>query len=159
MAAGDTISGQIRVIRETTLGNKIVVAGNFGHTEVDHKADPQNALYINPNPKSRIPLGARSVKSSIGMFHAGEKIIVQHKSASLAEAIDYDADEFFVGMIEKDLNTGNLRERQLTVVDTGLTANPTSSTSLWVDIFNYTIPDRRLLALAGQFNVAAVEVA
>jgi len=159
MAAGDTIAGSIRVVKEKTLGDRVVVAGRFGASEVDHKDDPENSLYINPNPAVRLPIGARAVKAPLAVFNPGEILEIQHLSSSLQEPADYDADEFFIGIIEEDLNTGELRERQLTVADTELTANPTTSTTSWVTIFKYTVPDRRRIYLAGAFNVAAVEVA
>jgi len=159
MAAGATISGQVRVIRESTLGKRVPVAGNFGSFEVDHKADPENSLYINPNPKGRLPLGAREVKAPGAIFEAGEVLELQHLSAALAEAADFDADEIFIGGIEEDLNTGDLRARTLTAVDTGLAADPTTSTTVWTTFFKYTVPDRRRFYLAGAFNVACVETA
>ena len=157
MAAGNTITGQIRVSKLTTLGDLITVAGNFGSAEVDHKADPENAVYINPNPKYNLPVGARSYGAPQAIFGPGEKIRVQHKSASLAEAVDYDADEFFIGTIVEDLNTGMTRSAQLTVQDTEVSANPTSSTSEYVTVFEYTVPDRQRVFISGAFNVAAVE--
>lgn len=157
MASGDTISGQIRVSKLTTLGDLITVAGNFGSAEVDHKADPENAVYINPNPKYNLPVGASSYGAPQAIFGAGEKIRVQHKSSNLAEDVKYDADEIFVGTIVEDLNTGMTRSSQLTAQDTEIESDPTSSTSEYVTIFEYTVPDRQRIFISGAFNVAATE--
>lgn len=159
MAAGDTIAGSIRIVRELTLGSRVVVAGNFGASEVDHKADPENTLYINPNPRVRLPLGSRAVLAPRAIFEAGEVLDIQHLSSTLEVAGNYAADEFFIGGVEEDLNTRMMRERQLSAPDSTLDANPTTSTTVWMSIFKYTVPDRRRFYLAGAFNVAIVTVA
>ena len=80
MAAKDTISGQIRVSKLTSLGDLITVAGNFGSAEVDHKADPENAVYINPNPKYNLPVGARSDGAPHASFSPGATIAAKSGS-------------------------------------------------------------------------------
>ena len=159
MAVGDTIAGQIRIVRVKTLGSRPLVAGPYASFECDHKADPENALYINPNPKSRLPIGAKDAKAPKAVFESGEVMEVQHLSSSLEEAGVYNADEFYVSGIEVDLNTNEKRTRTLTAVDTGLAANPTTSTTVWTVIFKYTVPDRRRFILAGSFMVAITEAA
>ena len=159
MAVGDTIPGQIRIVKEETIGHRVVIAGSFGASEIDHKADPENSMYINPDPKIRLPIGARAVRCKGGVFSPGEVIDVQHLASALEEAATYNADEFFIGCLEEDLNTGRAHQRQLTAIDTTLVADATTSTTVWTSIFKYTVPDRRRIVLAGPFNVAAVETA
>jgi len=159
MAIGDTVSGQIRVVRETVVGERDIVLGPLGSTEIDHKADPENSMYVNPKKGDRLPVGARSIRAKKAIFEAGEIIDVQHLSASLAELVTYNADEFFIGCGQEDMNRKSPRPRQLTVQDTTLTADPTSSITVWTSIFKYTIPDRQRFILTGPFNVAAVETA
>lgn len=158
MAAGDTISGQIRVRRIKTLGDEEVVAGPFPHSLIDHKDAHEKGIYINV-PMRALPIGASPVYTKKGVFYAGETLQVQHLSASLEEAADYDADEIFISLIEVDKNTGDKLPRMLTVNDTDLSADATTSTSSWVTIFEDVVPDRRIWYLAGSFNVAAVETA
>ena len=159
MAAGDTIAGQVRVVKETAQGHRDIVCGPYGSAEVDHKADPENALYINPNPKSRLPIGASSDVAKRAVFKAGEILDVQHLASALAEAANYDADEIFIKCIVEDLNNADPRPRQLTAQDTTLAADPTTSTTVWTSFFKYTVPDRTVLYLAGAFKVACVETA
>jgi len=159
MAVGDTIAGQIRVVKETAQGHRDIVCGPYGASEVDHKADPENSKYINPNPKSRLPIGASSDRAKRAVFEAGEVLDIQHKASALAEAATYNADEFFIGCIQEDLNRNDPRPRQLTAPDTTLAADPTTSITVWTSIFKFTVPDRTRLYLAGAFNVAAVETA
>jgi len=160
MGAGDTVAGQIRIMRLTTLGHTIRVAGPIGQSLVDHKADPENSIYFNPPKGMRLPVGASSMRTGKkGMWYPGEKLQVQHKASALAEAVVYNADEFFIGVAEEDLNTKDPAPRTLTAPDTDLGANPTTSTTAWVTIFEYTCPDRRRFCLAGAFNVAATEAA
>lgn len=169
MAAGDTISGQVRYIRENQAGDRYVVAGPFASVEMDQDTFNQKK-FLNlgllaqaqgaSGATGASPFGAaNSSPAPEGIFHPGEKLIIQHKSASLAEAIDYDADEYLVSVLERDLNTDIVQQRTLTVADTDLSANPTSSTSEWVTFFEDTVPDRRRWALAGHQKAAAVEVA
>lgn len=159
MAAGDTIAGQIRVVKARTLGDEVVVAGPFAQSRVDHKADPQYQLFINV-PREAVPIGGTIAYAPSATFEAGEVMHVQHKATTLAEAMSsHDADEIFVDLIEEDLNTGQKKPRQLSVADNEVSADVTSSTTSFVSIFTDTVPDRRRWYLAGAFNVAGTEAA
>lgn len=159
MAAGDTIAGKIRMVREKATGDRLVVLGNLSTNVVDHKADPENALYVNPVPGvSDAPFGAgRSISAPGAVFNDSETMEIQHKSSSLEEAADYDADEVFISILEQDLNTGEVIPSELNASDTTLSANPTTSTSSWVTFFEYTVPSRKRVFVSGQFNIAPVE--
>jgi len=161
MAAGDTINGQIRLEKEKPSGSRLIPFGPVSANLVDQRNDVKNQLYVNP-PKAfnSPPPGAGNRAMAPGLvFQPGEVIRVQHKSANLEEAADYDADEFELSVVELDLNTGERVPRTLTVADTEISANPTTSTSEFVDIYQATVPDRRRWYIAGSLNVAAVEVA
>ena len=159
MAAGDTVAGQIRVVRETVVGERDIVLGPYGSAQVDHKADQENSMYVNPKKGDRLPVGAWSVKSKKAIFEAGETIDVQHLSSTDEVAVLYTADEIFIGCGQEDLNRKIPRPRMLTVADTTLEANATTSTTVWISIYKYTVPDRQRFIFTGPFNVAAVTVA
>jgi len=158
MAAGATISGSIRFCREKVNGTVEVIAGPFSSVEMDHKADPAYSAWFN-TPQNQMPVGSNSKRAKNAELKAGEILLAQHLSASLEEAADYDADEVFIGIIKEDENRKDIIPTTLTVADTGLAANPTTSTSSWVTFFKYTVPDRVAIALFGQCNIAAVEAA
>jgi len=158
VAAGDTISGNLRFARQKANGSVEVVAGPFSSWEMDHKGDPSNSPWFNV-PRDYAPQGANLKYAKDAVWKSGEIILVQHKSASLAEAADYDADEVFIGVLQEDLNRDERIPRTLTVADTELTSDPTTSTSDWVTVFKYTVPDRTKIALFGMSNVAVVEAA
>lgn len=164
MAAGATISGQLRMVRLDAQGNRVKVAGNFSSGEIDHKDDSSKALYLNTN-QGKVgqlidkPLNSPAKAFPDAVFYAGETLIIEHLSASLEEAIDYDADEIFIDIVDKDTNRNMSITRTLTVADTELTANPNSSKSAWVETYKVTVPDRHMWLVAGQFNVAATEAA
>jgi len=157
MAAGDTIAGQLRYIRETQSGHAFKVAGPFSSLELD-QANLENRLFINVTPGVDAPqAGANMAKAPSARWAPGEVLKVQHLSNSLAEAIKYDADEIEIKGLERDLNTGEVSPRTLTVKDTTVSANPTSSTTVWTTIFAYTIADRTEFGLKGPQKAAATE--
>ena len=160
MAAGATISGQLRVMRELANGELEIVIGAMSHLDYDWKATPQYAPMVNV-PPNRVPSGTMLINTrGDGAFKAGEKIVVQHLSASLAEAADVDGDdEWFIGIIEKDLNRGGINPKTLTLQDQELAADPTTSTTVWTNVFEYTVPDRTEIALYGRIMMAVTETA
>jgi len=158
MAAGSTISGQIRFARQKVNGDIEVIAGPFSSQELDHKADPQYSVWFN-TPRERTPVGANVKTAKNAELKAGEILLLQHKAAALAEAADYDADEIFISILKKDINRNDIIPTTLTVADTGLSGDATTSTTAWVTGFQYTVPDRVSIALYGQCNVAVVETA
>lgn len=168
MAAGDTISGQLRVIKEMASGSRPLVAGPFSSFEADQKASFKDAIYLNV-AKARglvsVPFGAGNLRNAHdAVFRSGEKLQVQHLSASLQEAALFTADEVFLGIVELDHNLpakhpDRLVARTLTAANQELVANFTTSTSTWVTAFQDTVPDRKTWFLAGMFCFAAVEVA
>lgn len=163
MGAGDTIPGQVRVRGEFTDGSEPRLLGPFNQDRVDYHnntVSPDEKLYVNTAISSRVskPAGAESVTEPRLTFSAGETFKVEHKSASLEEAIDYDdADLVEIDVMIKDLNRGVWFPRTLTVQDTGLSANPTSSNSSWVEIFTFTVPDRQRMNVVGTFGIIAPE--
>lgn len=159
MAAGATISGQLRVAKVNQLGDTLVVAGPLASVELDQDTFNQK-VFINAEPGVDLPFGGANARQAPeAVWQPGEQILVQHKSAALAEAVDHDADEFLISIMERDLNTGIAQGRTLTVADQELTADPTSSTSAWVTVFKFTVPDRLRVMLRGHQKVAAVEAA
>lgn len=170
MAVGDTIAGEIRVVKESRGGDRPIVAGPYTHAECDQAANPDKAIYHNVGMVLREvglrvgpAFGAGNPKDAPdAIFEPGEIMEVQHQAQALAEAIDFDAAEFNIGVIEIDLNKpkglpGRARPRTLSVAQTELVANPTSSTTAFVTFWKDTTPDRVRRVLAGFFAVAAVE--
>jgi len=160
MAAGDTISGQLRVMRQLANGELQIVLGAMSHLDYDWKATPANAMQVNV-PRQRAPVGAVIVYTKDdGIFKAGEKIVVQHLSASLAEAADVDGDdEWFIGVLEEDLNRGGINPKTLTLQDQEIAVDPTTSITVWTNVFEYTVPDRTDISLFGRIMMAVTETA
>ncbi len=168
MAAGDTIPGQMRIIRSSEHGEEIMLAAT-STTQLDRKDAPEKALFLNKRNAKVLELiqphlDSPGLTPRVTKIHAGEVLKLQHLSSALEEAADYDADEFFISVIEVDhnYNVGDSRRarvRELNVADTELTANPTTSTSTWTTVFQDTVPNRKSWHLGGPLMVAAVEVA
>lgn len=166
MAAGDTIAGQIRYIRSSEHGEEILV-NPLSSFQLDRKAEPEKALFFNKSDPKVLQLiqphlDSPGITPRMSELHAGETLKVEHKSAALAEAVDYDADEVFINVVQVDHNYGRgdprrAQVRQLSANDTELSANPTSSTSGWVTFFEATVPNRKTWFLGGPQMVAAVE--
>jgi len=151
MATGDTLGGSVRVMKEETIGHRILVAGNFDTSEVD--GDSTYFTHINPNPKKLLPRGDSKVIAPDGVFNPGEVLEVQHLCDTGSLVLDYDiTGQHYIKVIEEDLNTGRKRQRTLTIADQEETADGTSSTTIWQTYFKFTCPDRRRIFLAGMFK-------
>lgn len=163
MGAGDTISGVVTVRREDTQGNKEIVAPEMSSDRVDHNVskDAEEKLYLNTRRSDRVtrPAGAEDRDAPDAIFAAGEVLYVSHKSASLEEAIDHDADSFDFQVLVLDRNRGRIYPKPVTVADQELSADPDSDTGGYVDFFQVTVPDRQEWRLVGSFEVAAEEAA
>lgn len=163
MAAGDTIAGSIRVVREDTEGNRNVVLGPVSQSSVDGKnggLGVEEKLYVNTMRSDRVqaPLQAKEIAADAARFFPGESFFVQHLSASLEEASDSDAaDAFEIHTLKQDKNTGRVFPTVLTEADNEITGNPATSTSEWVDIYQETVPDRQEFRLVGEFLAGAYE--
>ena len=158
MAIGDTIAGVIRIVKEEGGGHRPLVLGATPTSYVDK--DETYFTHINPDPELSIARGDHKKVCKGAVFESGEIMDIQHKSSSDEVAGDHDADEFFIEVIEVDLNHPKRPvPRTLTVQDNELTADPTTSTTEWVSIFKFTVPDRRRIALAGMFKVAIITLA
>ena len=161
MAAGDTISGQIRVVKETGIGHQNVVGGAWPSAQLDHLTDIENGIYVNPPKKNfQLPQGMMPKRAPKAIFSSGEKMHLQHKSASLAEAATVTLSEVQIDTMEQDLNNPkDVVDKTLTIQDTDLSGDVTSSVSAWVTFFTYTVPDRTKMALSGSFNATLLEKA
>lgn len=159
MAAGDTIPGVVAVEKEDASGDRTFELGPYSHSLLDNSGDVANQMYVNAAKAFNTPppQAGNRVRAAGLVFHPGEVIRARHKSASLSEAIDYDADEIEISIVDQDLNTGKLSPQTLTVSDTELSANPTSSTTDFVTFFEETVPDMHRYFVAGPVNLAAVE--
>jgi len=158
MAAGATIAGSVRFVRVMVNGTREVVAGPFSSGEMDHKADPAYSVHFN-EPANRVPSGTNLKMAKDAEWDAGEILAVEHLAAALAEAADYDLDEISIGILKEDKNRNKIIPSTLTVADTTLAADPTTSTTVWTTFFSYTVPDRVKIALHGICNVACCETA
>lgn len=161
MAQGDTIPGEIRILREDTEGNRNVVFGPRSQSEVDDNADlsPEEQIYLNTGISDRVtaPNGAKKYTVPDADFQAGEKLIIQHKASSLSEASDSDFDGWFIDTLTRDMNRGRIYPQTLTAGDNEITGDPSTSTSDYVDVFEETVPDRQEYRLAGSLIATVVE--
>lgn len=159
MGAGDTINGEVQITRETAGGESLVPLGPLSTAMFDNRGDVQNQLYVNPQKSFSAPppQAGNRMKAPGLVFHANETMRIQHKSASLEEAIDYDADEIEISIVDLDLQTGKPNPRTLTVSHTSLAANPTSDKDSFVTFFEETVPFGHRYFIAGPVNAAPVE--
>ena len=146
-------------MKQTGIGHRRVVAGGYPSAQVDHLTDLENSIYINPSKGMQVPMGMMPKRARQGIFNAGEHFCLEHKSASLAEAATVTLSEIQIDVIEQDLNTKDVIEKTLTIADTTLSGDVTSSVSAWVEFFRYTVPDRTRIALKGSFNATLLEKA
>lgn len=164
MGTGDGIPGNVRVVREDTEGNVVRVFGPTSNSRLDAKNNNTTAeekLYLNTGRSARKgkPAGAENQEVPDAVWESGEKLYVQHKANStVSNDIDHDnADAFEIGAVSLDLNRGNFFPQQLTAADTELSSDPSESDTEYVTFFEYTVPDRTRLYLAGVFMAAAIE--
>lgn len=162
MGTGDTISGQVRVVRETTQEARIPVLKDVRQDRVDYfnnDVDTDNELFINAeHPLVGAPANAETRRAPGAEFMSGETLVVQHKAnSSVTNDIDHTSDSFAIGVVERDTNTGEERRRDLTQADQELTGSTDEDTSNWVDMYQFTIPDETRMALGGSFEAVAVE--
>jgi len=163
MASGDTIAGQVRVVLEDTQGNRNVVVGAQKQSSVDYfnnDVSPDEQLYINTTLANSVtaPAGAQKRTAPAARFQSGEKLIVQHKSnQDNGRSHDHDADGFEIEGAEQDLNRGNVFTRTLSAADQELSGTTAESASTFVDIFQFTVPDRTEYVIAGSFEAVGVE--
>jgi hypothetical protein len=164
MGSGDTIDGQIRVVLEDTQGNRTIVVGSLPQDKVDYTNDtksPDERQYINTGRSSRVtaPDGAQKRDAPNAVFEAGERLIIQHKSSSdSGRSIDHDFDSFGLEGVSFDLNRNNGFTETLTVADQELTSDISESDEQFVDIYQFTVPDRQRYFLAGQLEAVGIEV-
>lgn len=154
MATGDTVPGKIRIMKKTVGGSLVPVVRGIDYDLADK--DTTGTLYINPSRNRNLSENEEAKYTNVE-FHEDEKILIQHLSRSLAEAVQYDADEFDIGIIVEDLNTGDVYADSLNTQDQALGSDPTTSTSDYVTIFEYTISGRKEVGLHSKFRAAAIE--
>jgi len=157
MAAGDTIAGQVRILKTVRLGHSKVVVGPLRSVECD-AATAANVI-VNPEKSRVYAAGERVVMAPNAEFNEGEILEIQFSAAALAEAATYDSDTFVIDVIEEDLNTGDLRMRTLNVADQELVADFTTIVGVFVSGFQYTVPTRTKITMSGVFQAKAEETA
>lgn len=163
MGAGDTIGGTIRVIKEDTEGNRNVVFGPVATDAVDAKngnLSPDEKIYVNTMLSDLVaaPLQAKEYRADGAQFFPGEKLIVQHQSSTLEEAADADAaNAYAIDILKRDRNTDRVYPSTLTEANQEISANPTTSTTSFVDVYQETTSDRQEIRLAGSFEAGAYE--
>jgi hypothetical protein len=162
MATGNTISGQVRVVREPTQEARIPVLKDLRQDRVDYHnndVDTDNELFINAHHALVGAPGAAETRGAPNAeFMPGETLVVQHKAnADVANDIDLDADSHAIGIVERDQNTDEERRRDLTQADQELAGTAQEETDEWVDMYQVTVPDETRIALAGSFMSVAVE--
>jgi hypothetical protein len=163
MATDDTISGQVRYVLEDTQGNRNIVFGSVPQAQLDYTNRSPNAdekTYVNTRRSSKVaaPAGAKTRSAPNAVVEAGEKLIVQHKaSASVTNDINLDRDSFSLEGVTVDLNRDNSFIDVLDQSDQELSGSVGESTSEFVDMYQYTVPDRQRFLLAGEQEAAATE--
>jgi hypothetical protein len=163
MPTGDTHSGQVRVLREDTEGNRVVVAGPFSQDRVDYTNNDVNSedkLFLNVSLTSRVgkPMQAEERRAPGANFASGERLIIQHKAnTTVANDIDVSANTFAIDTLRQDQNRGRIYPDTLTQANQELSTDVEEDDSTFVDIFQETIPDRTEIRLAGAFEAVAVE--
>lgn len=163
MATGDTHGGQVRVMREDTEGNRVLVAGPFRQSRIDYfnnDVDSVEELYLNTAMSARVakPANAESRQAPNATFYAGEQMLVQHQAdATVTNDIDVSASAFGISVLKEDKNRGTKTNPTLTVADNEESSDPSEATDSWVTFFSYTVPDRTEVRLAGSFEAVAVE--
>ena len=163
MASGDTIDGSVRVVLEDTQGNRNIVLGSLPQNKLDlvnQTLDPNERLYVNTSLTGRTsaPAGAQTRTAQNAVFEPGEKLIVQHQSTSASgRSHDLDADAYGLEGVVVDLNRGNDFSETLTVSDSDLSGTVAESDSEFVDIYQFTVPDRQRYLMAGQQEAVGIE--
>jgi len=157
MAAGDTIAGQVRILKTVRLGHSKVVVGPLRSVECD--AVTAANVILNPERDRVYAAGERIVQAPLAVFIEGEILEIQFSAGALAEAATFDSDTFVIDCIEEDMNTGDLRTRTLNVADQELVADFTTIVGTFVTGFQYTVPTRTKITLSGVFQAEAEEAA
>lgn len=163
MATGDTIGGAVQVVREDTQGNRTIVMGSVPQDKVDYfnnSVSAEEKLYVNTGRSDRVgkPAGAESHDAPDAVFESGEKLIVQHQASStVTNDIDLDADSFTISGVSVDKNRGNAFTQTLTQADQELSGTAAEDDTGWVDMYEFTVGDRRRFHMAGEFEAVAVE--
>lgn len=157
MAVGDTIAGQVRVLKTVRLGHSKVVLGPLRSVECD-QATAANII-VNPVKGRVYAAGEKLVAAPKAVFNPGETLEIQFNAAALAEAATFDSDTFVIDVIEEDLNTGEPRMRTLSVADQELVADFTTIAGTFVTGFLYTVPARTKITMSGLFQAEAEETA
>lgn len=162
MATGDTIPGVVKAVREINNGDTERTLGPISANDMDTKDNAEERLYVNTN-RTRLATKPSGVQGKTRdapkmEYGPGEKIAFEHRASStVANDIDLDANEFFIDVVERDLNRGVSNPEQLTQADQELSGTVSESTSDYVRFFEYTVPDRTKIFVAGGVSVAAVE--
>lgn len=163
MATNDTIPGKIRLVRVDTEGNKEVVAGPFGSSELDdvnQTFNPEDYLYLNTilSGRKSAPGNARELAAPDAQYESGEELHVEFvANATVSNDVDHDFDAFTIEVLRRDKNRGRIYPDTLTVADQELSSDPTESTSDYVTIFKETVPDRQEYRVVGRVAAAAIE--
>lgn len=166
MATGDTVSGQLTVFKKKASGSEPKVAGSFTQSSVDTFSDnAENKVYLNTGmvQTKTSPLQATDQAYPNAKFAPGETIRIVHyaNTDGGTRTIDVSADSFAIGAVEKDLNASRGSSDRVFPSDLAVRHNEVSSNTApdteGATIFEYTVPDRTEVYLAGAFEVAAVE--
>lgn len=163
MASGDTISGSVRIVLEDTQGNRNVVLGSLPQGKLDYTnqtVSPDEKTYVNTGRSARVtaPAGAQTRNAPDAVFESGERLIIQHKSnADNNLDIDLTFDAFDIEGVSKDLNRDNAFIEVLAQAQQELSGTVAQDDSEFVDIYQYTVPDRTRFFLAGSLEAIAIE--
>jgi len=163
MGTGDTISGSVRILLVDTQGNRNVVFGSLPQDKLDdtnNDLNPDQKVYVNTGRSGRVtaPAGAQTRSAPDAVFEAGEQIVIQHQaSATVTNDIDLTADSFDIETVSKDLNRDNAFINVLGQNDQELSGSVAEDDAEFVDMYQYTVPDRTRVFIAGAIAAAAIE--
>lgn len=165
MASGDTIDGDVYVVRRDVSDNEMKVVGRLNSTaDLDTVSSdtPQGKVFVNTNLSDLVnrPNGARPISAPNATFESGEEILIKVDfNEGTANALDVDGDQgaLNLGYIEQDLNRGITNTQTFTLADNEITSDPSVSAGDTVTWFRDTVGDSRKVYLAGLYEAAPSE--
>jgi hypothetical protein len=138
-------------------GSREVLVAGIDSVACDKDTTGQ-AVYINP-PNSQQKKAGDVFYYNTKPIYKGEKILIEHMADTLSEAIDFDQAGEIQFQVMKHPKHGSPFNDSYRSVDTEIGADPTSSTSAYVIIWQDTMDDEVVTYMAGLFEAAAGETA
>jgi|ERR1051326_5448531 hypothetical protein len=169
MAAGDEIVGKIRIMKQTIRGDRVLVLDERYCLDLD-QTTPDKALYVNGGAPGSTGVTVPSAGPPVGVFNAGERLIVQIKPVASGKIFDSDGPsaavanaDYRIGIRKRDQYSGARVDTVLVDTDrdtSQLADDPTLTTAnQWYDVLSYLVPIGERWQLWGQFKLRSVTTA